>query len=91
MGVAPDARELLGMKLPVHTLIEEVCHAAIIEMNAGCRDLLANRQEVLDIEEILFRRDAEAADFRVAGMAKNCSFSQASGAKVRTGGDLLRR
>ena len=70
MGVTPDARELLRMELPVHTLIEEVGHATVVEMNAGGGHLLANGEEILDVEEILFRRDAKAADLRVAGMTE---------------------
>ena len=70
MGVNPDAAELLRLQTGIDALIEEVGDRGVVETHLDVRGLLTNGGDVVDVEQIMPRRNAEAADFGVAGMAQ---------------------
>src|SRR5262245_37396328 len=79
VGVAPDPGKLPRIKSSVDTAVEEVGHRIIQEANTHKVCLLRYADKVIDVKEIARRRDAEATDFGMAGVAKELELQPGAG------------
>ena len=70
MRVAPDAAKALWGQPRIDAAVEEVGHGLVEETDTDGGGLLLNRDEILDIQEVVGRRDGEAADLGAAGVAE---------------------
>ena len=62
--------ELLGPAAQVHLPVEEVGHGLVVEGHRGPGAYLPHKLDVLDVEQVVGRGDAEAADLGVAQVAQ---------------------
>jgi hypothetical protein len=62
MAVAPHPQHLRGLPVGVDLVIDETGHRSVVEADAHGRGRLLDRQEVLDVQQIVGRRNPEAAD-----------------------------
>ena len=79
--MAPQPGELRWIPACVHLTVEELRDGLIIERDAGHRDLLMNRQEVLNEQEIIRRRDAKATDFGTSPVPEEEQLGPGGGAE----------
>ena len=79
MRMDPHAGKLLRPPAEVHLEVEEVGHGLVIERDAGGGGLLGNADEVLDVERVIFDRDAEAPDLSLAAVTEEQEFGPGRG------------
>ena len=70
MSVQPDAAELFWFEPGIHLLVVEVGDGFIVELHRDRRALLTYQADVFDQQQIIGRRDGEATDLGVAGVAQ---------------------
>ncbi|MGY8800344.1 MAG: hypothetical protein ACKVG4_16415, partial [Longimicrobiales bacterium] len=66
MRVQPDAAELFRLETRIYLFVVEIGDGFVIELNGDRRALLTYQTDVLNQQQIIGRRDGEAADLGVA-------------------------
>ena len=74
MSVNPNAGKLRRLETAIHAAVEEIGDRGVQETDADAGHFLADGDEVLDVEEVVRRRNAEAADLGVPRMAEILEF-----------------
>ena len=65
MRVQPDTAELFGFQTGIHLFVVEIGDGFVIELNGDRRALLTYQTDVLNQQQIIGRRDGEAADLGI--------------------------
>ena len=86
MGMDPGAAELLGPAAQVHLPVEEVGHGLVVEGHRDPGAYLPHQLDVLDVEQVVGRRDAEAAHLGLAQVAQVEELRPGGGAEAQRSG-----
>ena len=92
MGMGPNPAYLIGLKPGIDLPVEEVGHRLVVKSDGGHVARLADKLDVLDVEQVVDCGDAKAADLGIAQVAQKSSLAQAVGLSRRQGelGDASR-
>ncbi len=74
MRVQPDAAELFRLPAGIDLSVEEVGHCVVVEPDRGGMALLPHEAHVLDQQQIVGGREAEATDLGVTGIPQKQQF-----------------
>jgi hypothetical protein len=79
----PQAAHLLRSSPGIHLAIEEIGHRRVVEKNRNATANLADEQNVVDMKQIVGRRNSKPADLCFAQVTQAQEFRPGNGAQPK--------